>query len=112
LKQTPSELTEEERIRVTIRAIDRCIVALRLALARLDEAVESVQKDWFSKELLFQYRVTVHDHVDSLMHLKKKIRQRANSGGFRPTEKRSNSSSSAKGLGPSSSVRARTAFTS
>jgi len=112
LRQTPSESPEEERMRVTIRAIDRCIVALRLALARLDDAVESVQKDWFSKELLFQYRVTVHDHVDSLMHLKKKIRQRADSGGFRPTEKRSDSSSSGKGRGSSPSLRARTALTS
>jgi ParB family transcriptional regulator, chromosome partitioning protein len=72
--------TEEERLRITIRAVDRSITALKLALTRLDDAIESVQKDWFSRELLFQYRVSVHDHIDSLVHLKKKIYQRAQEG--------------------------------
>ncbi|MDA4113202.1 MAG: ParB/RepB/Spo0J family partition protein [Thaumarchaeota archaeon] len=76
----PRSSTEEDRVRITIRAIDKSIIALKLALVRLDGAIESVQKDWFSKELLFQYRVSVHDHIDSLVHLKKKIYQRAQQG--------------------------------
>jgi hypothetical protein len=65
-----------------MRAIDRSITALKLALARLDDAVESVRKDWFVKELLFQYRLTVHDQIDSLMHLKKKVYQRSQNGRY------------------------------
>ena len=76
----PGFRTEQERIRLSIRAIDRSITALKLALARLDDAIESVQKDWFVRELLFQYHVSVHDQIDSLIHLKKKFYQRAQNG--------------------------------
>ncbi len=72
--------SEEERVRLTVRAIDRGITAMKLAMTRIDDAIESVKKDWFVRELLFQYRVGLHDNIDSLVHLKKKFYQRAQNG--------------------------------
>jgi ParB family chromosome partitioning protein len=65
---------QNEELRAAVGAVDRCITSLRLGLLRIDDAVDSVEKDWFVREVLFQYRVSLHDQIDSLIRFKRKMK--------------------------------------
>ena len=73
----PKPIDREAELQITIRAVDRCITSLKIGLLRIDDAVESISKDWFVREVLFQYRVALHEQIDSLIRFKRKIRANA-----------------------------------
>jgi ParB family transcriptional regulator, chromosome partitioning protein len=64
---------QDDRSKLVVRCIDLTITALRLALSRMDIALEKLDKEWIEKEMILQYRLTLHDQIDSLIRLKKKI---------------------------------------
>jgi hypothetical protein len=55
------------------RCIDQVIAALRLALSRMDTVLDRMEKEWVEKEILSQYRISLHNQIDSLIRLKKKL---------------------------------------
>lgn len=55
------------------RALNKCIVALKTCLYRVNEAEEDVE-DWQMKEILWQHREELNRQIDNLIRLKKKIR--------------------------------------
>ncbi len=65
---------QEDRSKLVGSCIDLTITALRLALSRMDIALEKLDKEWIEKEMISQYRLTLHDQIDSLIRLRKKLR--------------------------------------
>jgi len=69
--------TEEIRSRLVRHACQRTILALRVALHRLDEVIESVKdKDWILSEILMQQRQALHSQIDLVGSLSKRIQAR------------------------------------
>lgn len=64
---------QDDRSKLVARCIDLTITALRLALSRMDIALEKLDKEWIEKEMILQYRLTLHNQIDSLIRLRKKI---------------------------------------
>jgi ParB family transcriptional regulator, chromosome partitioning protein len=64
---------QDDRNKLVGRCIDLTITALRLALSRMDIALEKLDKEWIEKEMILQYRLTLHNQIDSLIRLRKKI---------------------------------------
>jgi ParB family chromosome partitioning protein len=65
---------EERSHRMINRILTKCITSLRVCMMRLDDALESVDKDeWVLREVLMQHRILLHQQIDSLLKLKKKI---------------------------------------
>ncbi len=64
---------QDDRSKLVGRCIDLTITALRLALSRMDIALESFDKEWIEREMILQYRLTLHNQIDSLIRLRKKI---------------------------------------
>ncbi len=64
---------QEDRSKLVGHCIDLTITALRLALSRMDIALEKLDKEWIEKEMILQYRLTLHNQIDSLLRLRKKI---------------------------------------
>lgn len=73
-KAIAKPIDHEAELQMAIRAVDRCITSLKIGLLRIDEAIESISKDWFVREVLFQYRVALHEQIDSLIRFKRKIK--------------------------------------
>jgi ParB family transcriptional regulator, chromosome partitioning protein len=70
---------EDRKARVTKRAVQRAVVALRLAMHRLDEVIETVgDDDWILKEILMQQRQALHSQIDLVCNLTKRIKLRHN----------------------------------
>ena len=65
---------QDAKARFVGRIIDQVISAQRLALARMDLAIERLDNQWVEKEILMQYRLAVHGQIDSLIRLRKKLR--------------------------------------
>ena len=66
-------IEQDDRSKLVGRCIDMTITALRLALSRMDIALEKLDKEWIEREMILQYRVTLHNQIDSLIRLRKKI---------------------------------------
>jgi len=64
---------QDDRSKLVGRCIDLTITALRLALSRMDIALEKLDKEWIEREMILQYRLTLHNQIDSLIRLRKKI---------------------------------------
>ncbi|MCL4355241.1 MAG: ParB/RepB/Spo0J family partition protein [Nitrososphaerota archaeon] len=64
---------QEDKQRLVARSIDQTISAFRLALSRIDVVIERLEKEWVEKEVLMQYRFSLHSQIDSLIHLRKKL---------------------------------------
>jgi ParB family chromosome partitioning protein len=56
-----------------LKCIDQTISALRLALTRMDSVLDKLESEWLEREMLLQYRVSLHSQLDSLIRLKRKI---------------------------------------
>ena len=68
---------EELRSRLVNHACQRTVLALRVALHRLDEIIESVKdKDWILTEILMQERHALHSQIDLVGSLAKRIQAR------------------------------------
>jgi len=71
----------ERRMRGIDRALARCIASLRVCMMRFDDALDSVDEDeWVVRELLMQHRSFIHQQVDSLLKLKKRVMRAPRSG--------------------------------
>ncbi len=64
---------QEAKQRLVTRSVDQTISAFRLALSRIDAVIEKLEKEWVEKEILMQYRLSLHSQIDSLIHLRKKL---------------------------------------
>jgi ParB family transcriptional regulator, chromosome partitioning protein len=64
------------------RAISRIITSLRIALLRVDDSIDEIEKEnWILWENLMHYRRALHKHIDDLLILKKKVKLYAMRGG-------------------------------
>jgi ParB family chromosome partitioning protein len=73
----PPKTEEERRSRLVNLSCQRTVLALRVALYRLDEIVESVKnKDWILAEILMQQRQALHSQIDQVCNLAKRIEVR------------------------------------
>ncbi|MDG6939401.1 MAG: ParB/RepB/Spo0J family partition protein [Nitrososphaerota archaeon] len=63
----------EARERFIMRCIEQTIAALRLSLSRMDTVLEKLDKEWIEKEVIMQYRLTLHGQIDSLIRLRRKL---------------------------------------
>lgn len=59
--------------RFVLKCIDQTISAVRLALTRMDTVLDKLEGEWLEREMLLQYRVSLHAQLDSLIRLKRKI---------------------------------------
>ena len=69
----PNAVVKNDRERMMIKCVDQVISAVRFTLYRLDGVIEKLDKEWVEKEILMQYRFTLHNQIDSLLHLKKRL---------------------------------------
>ena len=70
------ETLEEREYRSIKLAIQKTVVALRLALYRLDEVIENVGADrWILAEVLMQQRLVLHSQIDAVMNLTKRMKK-------------------------------------
>lgn len=63
----------EKQQRITDRALAKSIVALKVALHRIDDSLELLDEGSVIRELLFEHRKAVHSHIDGLMNLRKRL---------------------------------------
>jgi ParB family chromosome partitioning protein len=63
----------EKQQHITDRALSRSIAALKVALHRIDDSLETLEDDWVIRELLFEHRKAVHSHIDALLNLRKRL---------------------------------------
>jgi ParB family transcriptional regulator, chromosome partitioning protein len=64
------------------KVISRIITSLRIAMLRVDDSLDGIEKDdWIFWENLMQYRRVLHKHIDDLLLLKKKVRMYATGDG-------------------------------
>ena len=65
---------EEERRRAMKRTVQRTLVALKIAMHRLDEVIESARKDdWILLEILTQQRQELHSQINLINHVSKRM---------------------------------------
>jgi ParB family transcriptional regulator, chromosome partitioning protein len=56
------------------RMLMKCITSFKVCMMRIDQILDDIdQNDWLLREVLMQYRQTVHKEIDSLLHVKKKM---------------------------------------
>jgi ParB family chromosome partitioning protein len=55
------------------KSFDKTILALRIAMNRVNSIIEGVEDDWIIREILMQHRRSLHDQIDILIKQKKKI---------------------------------------
>jgi ParB family chromosome partitioning protein len=63
----------ERKARHIDKALLRCIASLKFSLVRFDEVIDDLDdSDWLLRELLMQYRLSIHRLIDGLvnMHVK------------------------------------------
>jgi len=75
---------QNDNQRFVARCIDQTVSALRLALVRMDTVLEKLESEWLEREMLMQYRISLHTQLDSLIRLKKKIAMTEDSKGHLP----------------------------
>lgn len=63
----------EKQQRITDRALAKSIVALKVALHRIDDSLELLEEGWVIRELLFEHRKAIHSNIDALMNLRKRL---------------------------------------
>ena len=57
------------------RTLMKCITSFKVCMTRIDQILDDVdQNDWLLREVLMQYRQSVHKEIDSLLRVKKKMR--------------------------------------
>jgi len=77
IESVPYSYSElERRQRVTDRAIAKSIAALKIALMRIDDAIDSVEEGWVIRELLMEHRRAIHSHISALLNLRKRLSRR------------------------------------
>src|SRR5215203_1100557 len=60
--------------RIIERAFMKCITSFKVCMIRIDQILDDVdQNDWLLREVLMQYRQSVHKEIDSLLRVKKKM---------------------------------------
>jgi ParB family transcriptional regulator, chromosome partitioning protein len=71
----PSSATEDvsDLDRRTQRCLDKSIVAIRIAMNKLADIMESVEDNWIMYETLMQHKNVLHGQIDLLIKEKKKI---------------------------------------
>lgn len=73
----PPRSGDEIRSRLVSHACQRTVLALRVALHRLDEIIGSVKdKDWILTEILMQQRQALHSQIDLVGSLAKRVQDR------------------------------------
>jgi ParB family chromosome partitioning protein len=55
------------------RALGQSVAALRVCLMRVDDIIDYVDNEWVVKESLFELRKSLHNHIDDLLVLRKKL---------------------------------------
>jgi hypothetical protein len=56
------------------RTLMKCIASFKVCMTRIDQILDDVdQNDWLMREVLMQYRQSVHKEIDSLLRVKKKM---------------------------------------
>jgi len=71
--------TDERKHRVINNAIQRTVIALRIAMHRLDDVIDSVgEEEWVLKEILLQQRQSLHTQIDLVGNLKKRFERLSN----------------------------------
>jgi ParB family transcriptional regulator, chromosome partitioning protein len=56
------------------RTLMKCITSFKVCMARIDQILDDIdQNDWLLREVLMQYRQSVHKEIDSLLRVKKKM---------------------------------------
>jgi ParB family chromosome partitioning protein len=67
-------LEAEKRMCGIDRAFARCIASLKVSMMRFDDVLDYVDEDeWVVKEMLMQQRIFIHQQIDNLLKLKKKV---------------------------------------
>lgn len=65
---------EERKYRIMRNAIRKSVVALRVALYRLDEVIGGIsEQDWILREILLEQRQALHSQIDLVCNLTKRI---------------------------------------
>ena len=59
--------------RTAQRCLDKSIVALRIAMSKLADIMESVEDNWIMYEILMQHKNMLHTQIDLLIKEKKKL---------------------------------------
>jgi ParB family chromosome partitioning protein len=57
-----------------IRAIDKCVSSLRVCLMRVDDVLDTFEDEWMLREIIMRYRISIHEMIDNLIKLKRKLR--------------------------------------
>lgn len=69
-----SHSLNDRRQRMIERTLTKFVTSLKVCMIRLDEALDNLDEDeWLSMEVLMQYRRFMHEHIDSILSLRKKI---------------------------------------
>jgi hypothetical protein len=55
--------------------VDEVITSFKVCIMRIDQIMEDIDdnNDWFLREILMQYRQSLHKGIDSLLSIKKKL---------------------------------------
>jgi ParB family transcriptional regulator, chromosome partitioning protein len=65
-----------KRQRMIESVMDKCNTSFKVCLMRFDEALDNLDKDeWVLWDALMQYRIFIHQQIDTLLNLKKKTRK-------------------------------------
>jgi hypothetical protein len=68
----------------SVVAFDKSIVALKLALNRLDDVIDSIEEDWFTKECLIYSRGAIHSQIDQIIRNKRKYTNAISANVYQP----------------------------
>lgn len=67
---------QEARLHSLDRVIGKIIASLEVCKMRMDDVLNTMDKDeWVIKDILIQYRVSIHNQVDTLMKLRRRMRR-------------------------------------
>ncbi|MFQ6135523.1 MAG: hypothetical protein ACE5KU_06915, partial [Nitrososphaerales archaeon] len=55
------------------KALRRVIVVLRTALLRLDETIEDLNDEWVLRELMFEYRLSLHNQISLFIKARRRL---------------------------------------
>src|SRR5215213_74135 len=57
------------------RTLTKCIMSFKVCMMRIDQILDDVddESDWLLREVLMEYRQSVHKEIDSLLRVKKKM---------------------------------------
>jgi hypothetical protein len=58
------------------RALMKCIASLKVCMMRFDDALDHLDdNEWLVREMLMQHRAFIHQQINSLLKLKRKIKR-------------------------------------